>query len=65
MSIQRTIDCGAGLTIGVSTATQADVDQAYRNWLAAANAASVGGTPAVEALWQRFARLDDEVNGKL
>lgn len=43
--------------------TQQDVDNAYNEWRKAAEQAPVGGTPAVEALWQRFARMDKELNG--
>lgn len=43
--------------------TQQDVDDAYNEWREAAAAAQVGGTPAVEALWQRFVRMDKELNG--
>lgn len=43
--------------------TQQEIDQAYSEWREAALQSPVGGTPAVEALWQRFARMDKELNG--
>lgn len=43
--------------------TQQEVDQLYNEWREAAEQAPVGGTPAVEALWQRFTRADKELNG--
>lgn len=39
--------------------TQRDVDDAYDDWKRAAKKASVGGTPVVEAFWQRYCRIDD------